>query len=154
MRMKWKSGIILAVILSASWAAPKPFAVEDPLRLPGNSKPTHYDLALRLPNVDRGLTSFDGTVAIEIEVLEATNTLTLHNRGLVIQDVKLLDSIATDIYDSKISEAEKEFVHFQATRLLTVGENVTLEVTFSGELRSDLTGLYRSSYKLNDTTIR
>lgn len=149
--MKWKSGIILAVFLSASWAAPKPFAVEDPLRLPRNSKPSHYDLALNLPNVDSGSTSFDGTVTIEIEILEETNSLTLHNRGLVIQAVKLFDSIAEDIYDSEIPEAEKEFVNFRANRLLSVGENVTLEVTFSGELRSDLTGLYRSSYKLNDT---
>lgn len=155
MEMKWWNRILISsVLLSAGWTAPNTFASEDPLRLPKTSKPLHYDLALSLVNLDLGDRTFEGSVTILINILEETNKLTLHNRGLAIIDKRLINSRDRNILRLSEPETDKEFVHFHSSMTLLKGENITLELTFVGQLRNDVLGFYRSSYKTADNEIR
>lgn len=151
--MKWLiSGILFVVLVATATAAPTPFADDDPLRLPKTSKPISYDLTLTT-NVHSGTRAFSGTVKIEIEIVTNTDVLTLHNRGLTVGTVKLLDVSGAELRSSVTQETDKEFVHVQSdSRSLIAGEKVNLEIEFTGQLSTGTSGFYRSSYTIGSET--
>lgn len=143
----------MLVIVAAALAAPTPKADEDdPMRLPRNSVPSHYDITLT-SNVHVGTRRFDGNVRIDIEIIQQTNVLTLHTL-LTIKNglTKIIDSDDVDLFESREFDTSKDFVHFTTTRMLEVGEKLTLEVPFRGVLTSNMAGFYLSSYTVNGTT--
>lgn len=151
--MKWiRSGIFLAVLITTATAAPTSFADEDdPLRLPKSSVPISYDLTLTT-NVHTGVRAFSGTVIIEIEIIENTDVLTLHNNGLTIQDLKLFSS-GNELLATFTEETDKSFVHVtSSSRSLLMGETVSVEATFTGLLDTSTKGFYRSSYSIEGET--
>lgn len=155
--MKWlKSGILLVVLLSTAKAAPAPLADDDEnsLRLPKSSAPISYDLELTT-NVHSGQRALTGFVKIEIEIKETTDFITLHNRGLTIGDVKLINSNSAELDIEISSDLEKEFLVIESlTRPLQVGELYSIEISYRGNLQLGTSGFYRSSYRVADGTTR
>lgn len=150
--MKWKtSGAICAVFLVTIWAAPTPFAVDDYLRLPNASVPTHYDLSITTS--DLGQREFSGTVIINVDVIENTDVITLHNRGLSIDNV-ILQYDNDEVIEQTIEpDEEKEFLHIRITDgQILAGAKVSIEISFTGQLQLNSYGFYRSSYKKNGAT--
>lgn len=151
--MKWlKIGIFLAVLFSVAKAAPFPIADDDDtLRLPKSSVPISYDLALTT-NIHLAQGSFSGVVKIEIQVVETTSVITVHNRGLAIDSVTLTrNGAATEVEFDQ--ETEKEFLHIRSQALpLQVGAFYVIEIRFNGQLQQGTSGFYGSSYKVDTQT--
>jgi Peptidase M1 N-terminal domain len=152
--MKWlKSGIILLLVVSAVTAAPVDLADDDDsLRLPQSSWPLSYDLTLTT-NVHAGVRAFTGKVIISIEIKAATNFITLHNRGLTINDVKLKSNSGNELEIDHKSDAVKEFLVIESlTTPLQSGDQLTVEIEFNGLLQTGTSGFYRSSYVFEQVT--
>lgn len=126
-------------------------------RLPNSTRPEAYKVELST-NIHNGAFGFVGTVAIDILVLQPTPVITIHHRQLNIA-FATLDSLplggssiplASHYYDP-ISE----FLSIPLeSGTLTVGSRYRLTITYTGTLRSDEAGFYRSSYVADDGTRR
>lgn len=153
--MKWlKSGILLVALLATVRAAPAPIANddEDSLRLPRNSAPIHYDIALTT-NVHTSARAFTGNVRIEIEILETSFSITLHNRGLQIDEVKLTSFGGADVEIVTRLDAEKEFLIIESqSAALQYDEHYFIDISYRGQLQLGTTGFYRSSYRVDGGT--
>ncbi len=119
----------------------------DPHRLPRVARPRHYDLTLA---PDLGAGTFTGTVAIDLDIDEATMSLWCNALELTITSVALDANGAT--HELAISlEPDVERVRFDAGRTLTPGP-ARLHIGFSGALIEQLRGFYRSSFTGPDGT--
>ncbi|XP_058124261.1 aminopeptidase N-like [Anopheles ziemanni] len=129
-------------------------AVDETYRLPKTSVPLHYDLHLRT-DIHRNERTFTGSVAIKLQVLETTDKLVLHNRGLSILTAKVsslpngVEGAPTLIGDATFSlDTRVEHLTFTSPTILQTGFYL-LEVTFEGRLTTNDDGFYVSSY-VND----
>ena len=109
----------------------------NPFRLPRHAAPTHYDIRLDL---DLETFTFEGSVGVDLEVAESTNTLVLNAAEVEIKSASLSDDIAiTEIgYDAEMERAT-----------LTLGSAIEpgtyrLEMEHSGTINDQLRGLYQS----------
>lgn len=115
-------------------------------RLPNNTKADAYHISLAT-DIDQGLFNFSGSVTINITVLKPSNYITLHARQLDIETVSLKSSdgseydLAKPKYDPKT-----EHLTIQSLNGKNLTNKVTLHITYSGMLRLDEAGFYRSSY--------
>ncbi|XP_019622953.1 PREDICTED: aminopeptidase Ey-like isoform X2 [Branchiostoma belcheri] len=115
-------------------------------RLPSSLVPVHYQIELQ-PNLDTF--TFIGSEHITIQCLESTDYILLNSRLLNITDgsVSLLTARGETVDVKRwFLYPENEFFVVQAAQILQRGENYVLSVSFSGVLRDDLRGFYRSSY--------
>ena len=119
-------------------------------RLPNDTVPETYDISLTT-RIDQAVFEFQGIVKIGIVIKVATNFITLHHRQLVIENVYLRNSVGQSVeIDSFTYASEKEFLTIPVkTTLPAGGERYSLEIIYSGELRNDAAGFYRSSYQIN-----
>lgn len=124
-------------------------------RLPSNVEPLHYNLSIS-SNIHLGELEFSGEVKIKLKVLEPTSTITLHHRYLTILKVDLLrgtgGSIQSNIEPSYIPETE--FLQITPRLPLTVDSEVWIVISYTGNLRDDRKGFYRSSYVDTNLGIR
>lgn len=124
-------------------------------RLPNETIPLHYDVHI-LTKVHEKNETFEGTVKIEIQVLDKTENITLHVRQLTVTKVYLLDNgktIECDInsdYNSK--ENVREFLVITPKNYVLEPKTTTLQVVieYHGKLRKDNGGFYLSTYKGED----
>ncbi|ALC45617.1 CG31343 [Drosophila busckii] len=117
-------------------------------RLPNNTIPITYDVEL-WTWVDTGNRTFNGSVKIELNVLEATDTITLHARqiGNFSATIERKDNRPSDVLPAKVTPGTREFLHITS-------EGVTfpqhsrwlLSINYTGELRTDNGGFYLSQY--------
>jgi Peptidase M1 N-terminal domain len=152
--MKWlRSGIVLVLLISAVTAAPVDLADEDgSLRLPQSSWPLSYDLTLTT-NVHAGTRAYTGKVIIAIEIKQTTDFITLHNRGLTINSVKLISSSDVELEIAHTNDAAKEFLVIESLTVpLVLGARLTIEIEFNGLLQTGTSGFYRSSYVFDKVT--
>lgn len=114
-------------------------------RLPNNTKPINYDITL-ITNIDKNEFNFSGVAVISLQVLETSANITLHARQLTIKSVKLttLSGIMIRLNPSTY-DATTEFLTIP-TQNLYKDMNYVLTIEYSGELRTDQFGFYRSSY--------
>ncbi|XP_053666230.1 aminopeptidase N-like [Anopheles marshallii] len=125
--------------------------VDERYRLPKTSVPIHYELHLRT-EIHSNVRTFDGSVSIQLQVLEATNLLVLHNRGLAIASAQV-SSLPNGVAGAPtlIGAAEYstdttfEHITFTSPAILQPGFYL-LEVTFEGRLATNDDGFYVSSY--------
>lgn len=152
-------GILCLVILSTVSAAPlAPAAEEDEVdgRLPTTTTPSHYEIQL-LTDIHNGRRRFEGSVRILVDVAgdvpADTTVVTLHNRNLVITEgeTKVLDSTDGNIFES-ISTGSNDFLYLHLTRPLVAGEKLTIEITYTGNLQTNMAGFYMSSYRVGSET--
>ncbi|KOS20944.1 Aminopeptidase 2 [Escovopsis weberi] len=125
------------------------FAVQGRELLPVNVVPLHYHVTLE-PNFDT--LRYDGTVVIDLDVAEDSDSISLNTLELDILGAKLLSdgqTIATSpaiTYDAKTQTSKFEF----AGSKLAKGSKVQLEIDFVGHLNDKMAGFYRSTYKKAD----
>ncbi|XP_001842721.2 aminopeptidase N [Culex quinquefasciatus] len=112
--------------------------------LPNTTIPSSYDVTL---TVDLDRYRFFGSVKIAIDVLEATNSVTLNVKDLNISNVALTDSAGNnqELVDS-VNQYDSEEVTFNFNSYLSAGSNYHMAIQFAGAIADDLKGLYRSSY--------
>lgn len=127
-------------------------------RLPNTTMPELYTISI-VTLIDQNIFNFDGLVRINIVALENTTEIILHSRQLTI--------LSTTI--SKMSDPSRPIpiaitfidlvTDFLTIRLaqgyaLEAGERYFIEIFYSGILREDDAGFYRSSYvNENGTTV-
>jgi puromycin-sensitive aminopeptidase len=114
-----------------------------PYRLPRTARPVRYDLTLE-PDLEGAV--FSGEVAIELEVLEATNTLVLNAAELQVDGASLEDGAGRRLSAELVSvdpETERLTVEFGA---VAEPGSWTLRLGFRGILNDKLRGFYRSTF--------
>lgn len=134
--------------------APKTVTLEDTIacRLPTNVTPTHYDVALA-PNF--GTRKFDSHVDIDIEIKEATNTITLNSLDLDYHNdeagkprvyVKQSNNQSVQADRVELTKADERAI-FHFSQSLPVGK-ATLSINYEGTLNDNMCGFYYSPYNL------
>jgi puromycin-sensitive aminopeptidase len=112
-------------------------------RLARNVIPRRYDLVLE-PDLDEF--RFRGTVTIEIEVVEPTDTIELNAVDLALERAQLVGDGRDEPCRAVVeSEAELERIRLVVPEVLEPGEEI-LRIEFSGILNDRLHGFYRSTY--------
>lgn len=125
--------------------------VEETYRLPNNTRPSLYEVHIRTW-IHEEIFTFEGRVEIFIIALETSNNIVIHQRQLNITNFALRDLSNGDILPATVSyDPIREFLIFDLTMdELEAGNRYLLQVNYTGTLRSDEAGFYRSSY-LNDS---
>ncbi|KAM3538834.1 Aminopeptidase 2, mitochondrial [Beauveria bassiana] len=125
---------------------------EDPTKdrelLPANVVPTHYDLTLE---PDFTNFKYDGSVIIDLDVVEDSTSISLHTLDITIHSSKVTSNgeLVTD--NATVSSDEKKQVtKFDFKGTLAKGSKAQLEIKFTGILNDKMAGFYRSTYKNKD----
>ena len=119
--------------------------------LPTNVKPLRYAIHLT-PDLDAF--TFDGEESVDIEVLEATDTIVLNACEMAVHSASLMDAGNAQVDATGIDlNADEETVSISFPSAVAAGPAV-LRVSFTGELNDRLTGFYRSTYTREDGTPR
>lgn len=148
---------IVANILALTLAAEPPFEYRRVLetdfradnykyRLPNDTVPEAYDISLTT-RIDLAIFDFDGLVKIDVNVLKTTREIVLHARQLTIKNIRLYDHTGNIPLLSHEYDVVPEFLKIPTDNVeLIQGRKYFLEISYSGVLRSDNHGFYRSSY--------
>jgi puromycin-sensitive aminopeptidase len=107
----------------------------DASRLPRAVRPLRYDLLIR-PDLDAS--TFSGRVRIALDVLQPSDTIVLHARGL---EVDLAPGEAGTL--SRVPEHEQLVCTFEEP--LAAGP-ASLDLIFAGEISHGMLGFYRSTF--------
>lgn len=120
-------------------------------RLPNHTKPVLYSIELETA-IHEGNFDFSGHVEIEIDVIEATDVITLHSRQLTISKVELWDEDlrVTSAFHNYTIREDREFLEIHLSVTLAPGEKYYIVIDYNGTLRDDDAGFYRSSYLNKD----
>ncbi|KAF9110464.1 hypothetical protein BGX27_006311 [Mortierella sp. AM989] len=114
----------------------------DRVVLPKNVTPEHYELKL-WPNLETFV--FQGRVAINVNIHEATSTISLNAKKLTINSASITVNEETHKATS-IEDTADQVVTFTFAQNIPVGSAV-LEIDFQGEHNDRMNGFYRSQYK-------
>lgn len=115
-------------------------------RLPNNTKPEEYAIELRT-NIDKKEFNFTGKVTIKLRALESTKNITLHQRQLTIGEHWLQAENGKPINVGQWNyDKTTEFLVIPVTDGLEKDQRYALTIAYTGELRADMGGFYRSSY--------
>lgn len=113
---------------------------ETGFRLDGFVKPSHYDIHLT-PDLAKFV--FDGEVAIEIELEQATNRIAINAKELEIESFVAIQAGGQE-HKAKVTVCEEtEIATLQFAETLAAGK-WTLKSSFKGTLNDKLKGFYRS----------
>ncbi|XP_041373720.1 aminopeptidase N-like [Gigantopelta aegis] len=132
---------------------PEPEKKKTPInyRLPSTLKPVHYDVELK-PNIYGNDTSnfqMNGSVSIDIDVLEATDNITLHSDWLNVTEssVSLVSDqpVTPTVVDVSVINTT-QFLVISLDGSLVKGSRIRLKMNFTSRLRTDRFGFYSSSY--------
>ncbi|CAO2648720.1 Nn.00g096690.m01.CDS01 [Neocucurbitaria sp. VM-36] len=116
--------------------------------LPANVKPLHYDLTLE-PDFDKF--TYEGTVVIDLDVVDDTTSISLNTNELKIHSTKVTagDQVISESPTiSHDEDAQTTKVSFDET--IPGGSKAKLTLTFTGTLNDNMAGFYRSSFKAED----
>lgn len=117
-------------------------------RLPNNTFPVHYDLNLST-NIHVADFDITGSVNILVNVIEATDSILLHSVYNEIQSITL-SSGGSPIPITSDSSNNFQQIRILPTITLPANTQYTIYIEFTGYLRSDDAGFYRSSYTNDD----
>ena len=110
--------------------------------LPKDVRPSKYTLTLQ-PDLQTFI--FSGSVAIDIEVLQPTDSIVLNAAELAITSCRVESSGGEALPSSTALDEKAETASFAFDSALPVGP-ARLEIEFTGELNDRLRGFYRSRY--------
>ncbi|KAF8387261.1 pam-1 [Pristionchus pacificus] len=113
-------------------------------RLSSSIKPSHYRLQLT-PCIKTF--SLHGKVEIDVNIEKETGEIKLHSDGLAINKVDI-KTTAQNFSDVR-TDLGKEMITLTPTSPIAVGK-ATVSIEFTGELRTNMKGFYRSMYKGED----
>ena len=120
-------------------------ASEADYRLPRIVVPSHYDITLE---PDLAAASFQGSVTIELDIVEPTSTIELHAIELDLHTVTVSHG-GTDHRGSVALDEDSETATLTFEKELSSGSAV-LVIDFTGTLNDDLRGFYRSVFSDDD----
>ncbi|KAG0651089.1 Aminopeptidase 2 [Hyphodiscus hymeniophilus] len=111
--------------------------------LPQHLKAIHYDLTVE-PHLEEA-TEFDGTVAIDLEVVEETSSITLNAIDLEISKTEVIteDGIPIETFELEFDKV-RERVIIGLKQKVTAGQKIKLEQTFKGSLLHNAAAFFRS----------
>jgi aminopeptidase N len=129
------------------------------LRLPRSIKPVSYDVVL-LPFLTSENFTFNGEVAIRIDVIETCKNVTLHSTSLIInwsfshiQKLDDDDKAAENIsITSQYFVDEKQFLVIETGKDLEANTSYVVRLQFVGSIKDNLQGFYKSSYNVGKET--
>lgn len=116
-------------------------------RLPNDSIPLRYDLWLKT-DVDKENFAFTGRVKIHLKIIESTQTITLHHRKIIIDNIDLLNSDGVVNHAGLLFNSDHfyEFLKISLPYSMSPNEEMILDILYNGTLRDDSLGFYRASY--------
>jgi len=119
-------------------------SAEVPSDLPRNAKPSHYAISI-VP--DAAALTFTGTVAVDLEVTEATDTLVLHAVDLKIGKATLTPLVAgaRSIVLTVAIDADGQKAKFTAPAPIAPGQ-YRLDADYSGVINEQANGLFALDY--------
>lgn len=130
--------------------------VADDGRLPRDTEPVAYGLLL-VPRYDNGKDRYtvDGHVEVLIRVKKITPKITMHAKDMYISSVTVTEvKSETDLkVDSHSIDRDKELLVIYVVKNLLAGRQYQVRITFHGYVRTDMTGIYKSTYTVNDKTM-
>lgn len=127
----------------------------DVFRLPGNTRPESYDLRFVL-NFNGKNSTFSGVTKIIIVPSSTTKVVTLNVKDLNVTNVEVRDVGGPSpghvkISDSMLWENNEQF-EIRLVEAAVVGRRYLVTISYEGNIRTDLTGLYMSFYEEGDVT--
>lgn len=121
-------------------------------RLPNETVPIFYNVVIKT-KIDEGISDFSGTVEIRLLVKQNTSKIVLHSKQQSIENLELFSDPARPLAFNLVPTTFKLLEDEQILEISTVsGNNLTagkeylLAIDFTGVLRDDNVGFYRSSY--------
>lgn len=125
-------------------------------RLPNHTRPETYDISIKT-RIDLLQFEFSGLVKIGILVIETTQKVVLHSRRSSILSLRLIRltngqpekvPIQRFVLDEKL-----DFLVIDTDNVnLNIGDQLRLDIAYSGFLKDVPYGFYRTSYKNPDNT--
>ncbi|QSS64262.1 aminopeptidase [Histoplasma capsulatum] len=113
--------------------------------LPTNVKPLHYDLTLE---PDFSNFTYRGTVIIDLDVVENTNSISLNSTDIEIQTCTVSANGVLTASNPAISlNVKKQTAIISFEKTIEAGGIAQLNITFQGKLNDNMAGFYRCSYK-------
>ena len=119
---------------------------ETPTQLPRSARPTHYSIAATPHASDL---SFSALVLIDIDVLEATESLTLNAAELEFQSVTLTDGSDKSLDGRASVDAPKQTATFSFASKLTPGP-YRLAINYRGKINTQASGLFALDYETGE----
>ena len=141
------AGFYAVPVVRADDVKPATAAEQAPTQLPRNVRPTHYDV---LVQPDAAKMTFSGHVAIDINVLQTTNTITLNAIDMTFAKVGLTSAdgkTTLHIADVKI-DADAQTATFSYYKPIPPG-SYKLAMDYTGKIGTQANGLFAIDY---DTT--
>ncbi|PKV12726.1 M1 family metallopeptidase [Xanthomonas prunicola] len=131
-----------ACVLAAAPAPTSAAASSITTQLPRTAKPTHYAVEIT-PHADK--MTFDGKVAIDISVLQATDRIVLQAANLSLARGTLTQKGGKPQAAKVGTDAEAQTATFAFDKPLAVGEYV-LSIDYSGVINTQANGLFALDY--------
>ncbi len=126
---------------------------EPTYRLPTNVRPSKYTLDIY---VDADSEYFSGNVTINLEVTVPTTSIHLNYKDIFVgwSDARLVLDASAETFPviREVDRPIEQIYELHFDRSLVVGV-YTLDLTFAGFIRHDLTGLYKSSYSFTNDSL-
>jgi hypothetical protein len=115
-------------------------------RLSGDVVPSIYDLHI---TVDLENLKFSGSEKISVHANQPTSTIELHALDLSIDDVQVIEGENAIPITATRYNNETQIFSIVLGQSLIQSRDYELEMSFEGEIKDDMKGLYRSSYYEN-----
>eukprot|EP01080_Neovahlkampfia_damariscottae_P006398 gene6398-10405_t len=115
--------------------------------LPKNFKPSHYTLYI---HTDLEKLNFKGKVSIDLNVLENSSKIILHSLNLKIKEETI--SVGEIKCEKLEYDLKNQTISLQFPETFQKGKQIKLQLEFGADLNSNMSGFYKSSYKLNNET--
>ena len=117
-----------------------------PTQLPRTAAPHHYALTVT-PHAEN--LTFDGKVAIDLDVVAPTNALTLSAADLEFSKATLIGKGGAPLTATVTTDADAQTATFTFPKQLSPG-SYTLTIDYSGKINTQANGLFALDYKTND----
>ncbi|MGQ4583088.1 M1 family aminopeptidase [Lysobacter sp. F60174L2] len=128
-------------------AAPAPAVTDATTQLPRDVRPTHYQVAV-IPHADK--LTFNGTVAITLEVLAPTDSITLNAVDMTFANVELATASDAPAMTPQVAiDAAAQTATFSFDKPLPVG-SYTLSMDYTGRIGTQANGLFAIDYVTDD----
>ena len=136
---------VLAALAPAQAAAEPRFSfATTPGRLPKDVVPSHYTL-----RIEPGTETFDGEVAIDIEVKRPVPAIVLNCAELAFKSIKLASG-SDEVALAPSFDPKQETVELKSARAMIAAGRYRLSIAYSGRIARFYDGLYRVAYKLEE----
>ncbi|MDB6163468.1 MAG: aminopeptidase, partial [Xanthomonadaceae bacterium] len=144
MRRLQANALSLAVAFVSLSAAAQSATPQTTTQLPRNVRPTHYDVAV-VPHAQA--MDFDGRVAVAIDVLQPTASITLNAEDLVFSAVTVAAAKggSTTPASHVAVDADQQTATFTFAKPLPVGAYV-LTMAYTGRIGTQANGLFALDY--------